>query len=182
MKRIIGSMFGAGLVILALVATVSAAEPTPPPGTQLRAQDTIPELLGMTHQEIMALRHQGQSLARIAESKDVDPQVLIDALVARWDARITVRDENGALTEAEAATLRARLETQARSMVYMAAPGGMQGAAVGAGPGQGRGAGMGQGAGNGQGAGMGQGAGNGVMRQSGDGTCTGNGPGRAGQP
>ena len=185
MQRIIGSIFGAGLVILALVATVSAAEPTATPDARLRAQDTIPALLGLTHDELMALRHDGQSLAQIAEARDVEPQVLIDALVARWEARLTVRVGNGALTEAEAATLRTQLETQARNQVFATTLGGMRGAAVGAGPG---GAGHGAGPGNGPGAGgrMGQGAGGmgqgaGMRQRAADGTCTGNGAGRGGQ-
>lgn len=166
MKRIIGSMFGAGLVILALAATVSAADPV-----RTRAQDTIPDLLGMTHEEVMALRQEGQSLAQIAESKDVDPQVLIDALVARWEVRITARVANGGLDATEAETLRAQVETQARDMVYKTTLGGMHGATVGAGPGTG----AANGAGNAM---MGRGAG---PMGHGTGTCTGNGPAGAGQ-
>jgi hypothetical protein len=134
----------------------------------------------------MTLRQQGQSLAQIAEARDVDPQVLIDALVARWEARIQVRVASGVLTDEAAATLRTQLETQARNMVFTTTLGGMHGAVVGAGPGSGAGAGagagmMGRGTGHGMGGGPGAGAGAGRMGQ-GTGTCTGLGPWGAGQP
>ena len=139
MKRIVTSMFSAALVVLALVATVAAAEPSASPGTQAQARDTIPAILGLTQQEIMALRHDGQSLAQIAESKGIDPATLVTALQARWAERIDVRVANGALTADEATALKQQLELRARDLVYRTTLGGMQGVAVGAGRGQGNG-------------------------------------------
>lgn len=180
MKRIIFSMFGAGLVILALAATAVAAEPTatPSPSTQIRARETIPAILGLTHEQVMAERQAGKSLAQIAEQQNVDPQVLVDTLMAQWTARIEIRVANGALTQDEATALTTQLETRARDMVYKTTLGGMQGAAVGAGPGAGGGMGMGQGQGNGFGR---MGGGNGAANRAANGTCTGTGPVRAGQ-
>jgi prolyl-tRNA editing enzyme YbaK/EbsC (Cys-tRNA(Pro) deacylase) len=125
----------------------------------------------LTQAQVQALRHDGQSLAQIAVKQKVDPQRLIDALVARWTSRIDVRVTNGALTADAATKLKAEVQTQARSMVNQVTLGGMQGAAVGAGPrnGAGRGAGMA----NGTGA-RGVGAGTG--------TCDGTGPNGAGRP
>lgn len=182
MKRIIVSMFGAGLVILALAATAVAAEPTatPSPSPQVRARETIPAILGLTHEQVMALRQDGKSLAQIAEQQQVDPQVLVDTLMAQWTARIEVRVTNGALTQDEATALKAQLETRARDMVYKTTLGGMQGAAVGAGPGAGAGMGMGHGQGQGNGFGR-MGGGNGATNRAANGTCTGTGPARAGQ-
>ena len=184
MKKLIVSSLGAGLVALALAATALAADPTPSPspGTQLRDRDMIPTLLGLTHEQVQELRHDGQSLAQIAERQKVDPQVLIDALTARWTERIEVRLANGAITAAQAATLRAQVEVQARNAVYKTTLGGMHGAAVGAGP-KGAGNGMGYGMGNGAGPMNGSRMGNGVGRGAGNGTgtCDGTGPHGQGQ-
>jgi hypothetical protein len=172
MKRLTISLTAGAFAILALVATVAAASPAPTQaGDQVRDRDTIPTILGLTQAEIRELRQDGLTLAQIAERQKVDPQKLIDALVARWSARIDARVANGALTTAEAATLKAQLAVRAKAMVYQAVPGGMGGAAVGAGRGNMDG-GMG---GNGMGAGMG-GNGMGHGAGSGNGTCDGTGP------
>ena len=164
-KRILG-LAGAGIASLVFAATVAAADPTPTPSTTpVQARDTVPAVLGMTQAQVQALRHDGLSLAQIAQQVKVDPQKLVDALAARWTTRIDARVANGALTAAEATTLKAQVQTQAKSMVNKVTLGGMQGAAVGAGragrPGIGSGAGMGRGP---------QGAGTGT------GTCDGTGP------
>ncbi len=132
MKKQILTLAGAGFVSLVFAATVAAADPTPTP-TRVQARDTIPAVLGMTQAEVQALRHDGSSLAKIAEQKKIDPQKLVDALAARWTARIDARVANGALTAAEATALNAQVQTQAKSMVNKTTLGGMQGAAVGAG-------------------------------------------------
>jgi hypothetical protein len=169
-KQILGAA-GAGLASLVFAATVVAAGPTPSPSATTQTRDTVPAVLGLTQAQAQALRHDGQSLAQIAEKQKVDPQRLIDALVARWTSRIDVRVTNGALTADEATKLKAEVQTQATSMVNQVTLGGMQGAAVGAGPqnGAGRGAGMANGTGP---RGMG----------TGTGTCDGTGPNGAGRP
>ena len=167
MKKQLLSLAGAGLATLVLAATVAAAGPTPAPaaGPPADRGTMIPAMLGMTEAQVQAMRHDGRSLAQIAEQKKIDPQKLVDALVGRWTTRIDARVAHGALTATEATALKAQVETQAKSMVNKVTLGGMQGAAVGAGP-QGRGAGDGAGAGMGRGR---QGAGNGT------GTCDGTG-------
>ena len=158
-KQILGAA-GAGLASLVFAATVMAAGPTPTPSSATtQTRDTVPAVLGLTQAQ------DGQSLAQIAAKQKVDPQRLVDALVARWTSRIDVRVTNGALTADEATKLKAEVQTQATSMVNQVTLGGMQGAAIGAGPrnGAGRGAGMA----NGTGA---------------RGTGTGTGPHGAGQP
>jgi hypothetical protein len=173
MKRILTSMFGAGLIVLALVATVAAAEPSASPGTQAQDRDTIPAILGLTQQEIMTLRQDGKSLAQIAETKGIDPATLVAALQANWSERIDVRVANGALTADQATALRQQLELRARDLVYRTTLGGMRGVAVGAGPGNGNGQGNGNGPANG--------GGNGAMQRAGNGTCDGTGPRGAGR-
>ncbi len=184
MKRIAISLTVAALAALTVVAAVSAAGPTPTPtpaAEQVQARDTLPAILGLSQAQIMELRHDGLSLAQIADRQKVDSQKLIDALVAQWGERIDARVTNGALTTAEAATLRAQLAVQAKATVNQVTLGGMRGAAVGAGPGA---AGAGNGAAAGRGAGMAaggaQGAGHGMG--AGNGLCDGTGPRGAATP
>jgi len=169
LKQILGTA-GAGLASLVFAATVVAADPTPAPSATTQTRDTVPAVLNLSQAKIQELRHDGLSLAQIAQQQKVDPQRLIDALAARWTSRIEVRVANGALTAAEAAKLKAEVQTQAKSMVNKVTLGGMQGAAVGAGPRNGA---AGSGIGNGPGA---RGAGTGT------GTCDGTGPQGAGRP
>jgi hypothetical protein len=179
MKRLSLSLAIAGLAVLALVAAAAAASPSPSvtgDQDQVRDRSTIPTILGLTQAEIRELRQDGLTLAQIAERQDVDPQKLIDALTARWSARIDARVENGALTAAEAATLKTQLAVRAKAMVYQAVPGGMGGAAVGAGRGAMDGAGMGHGANAGGGMGPGAGYGGNGNAGNGSGTCDGTGP------
>ena len=169
MRKVIAVVGGTVLGSFFLVATVAAANPTPatsaPPAT---SGGTVAAVLGLTPAQIRELRHDGLSLAQIATRQKVEVQKVINALVARWRERIEARVKNGALTAAEATQLESQLTTRAQSTVSSTEPGGMQGAAVGAGPRSG--------AGNGDGTGSGPGP-----RGTGDGTCDGtgpNGPGR----
>ena len=147
---------GAALVVLALAGGVIAASPQPTQaGDQIRDRDTIPTILGLTQAEVMALRHDGLSLAQIAERQKVDPQKLVDALKAQWTERIDVRVANGAITAGEATTLKAQVDLRAKDMVYKVTMGGMRGVAVGAGP---------------------TGIGRGMAGMGGSGTCDGSGP------
>jgi hypothetical protein len=175
MKRLAISLAIAGLAALAVVATVFAAGPAPtatPAADQVRARDTISGVLGLSQAQVMDLRHDGLTLAQIAERQQVDPQVLVDALTVRWTEQIQERVTNGALSAADAATLRAQVAVQAKAMVNQAAMGGMRGAAVGAGPGAAAGN-RGVAPGNG-GAGQGMGFRNGSS--AGNGLCDGSGP------
>jgi hypothetical protein len=183
-KKLIGSLGVASLAVLALAATVAAAGPgsgqgqrqvqgQAPAGTQVHAQgaqpaagDVVASILGLTTAQVHDLRHSGLSLAQIAAKQGVDPQKLVDALVAQWSTRIDHRVSTGALTAAQATALKSQLAVRARDMVYTTTLGGMRGAAVGAGPGQGQGGGRGAGQGRASGA---AGAG------AGSGTCDGTG-------
>jgi len=170
MKKTIAALAVASVAVLAVAATVAAAGPS---GVAVReraqTRDVTTTTLGLSSGEIQALRHDGLSLALIAEQQGVDPQDLVEALMARWEARIQARVEAGALTPDEATELRTRLETQARNEVFRTTEGGMQGAAVGAGPNAAGRNGDGQ---NGDGLGRGgNGAGQNAVGQNGDGTC-----------
>ncbi len=135
MRRLIVALGGTAFGSLLLAATVAAADPTPIPSPVPTASSgTVATVLGLTQAQVHDLRHDGLSLAQIASQQRVEVQKVIDALVARWNERITARVASGALTQAEATQLQTRLATQAQSMVSSTATGGMQGAAVGAGP------------------------------------------------
>ena len=163
MKRLTIASVVSAIAILALVATTAAAGPfggdrdrtqdrlqdqlLEPAGDQDRDMlqdrdqlqdrdrdcESVAEELGLTPDRIRELRHEGLSLADIAAQQDVDPERLVEALVARWNERIQVRVEHGALSEPEATALRNQLEARARDLVFRVMPGGMRGAAVGAG-------------------------------------------------
>ena len=171
MRRLLISAGAAALLTIAVVATVAAAGPMGRAGgaagtVRAGAQaNVVADILGLTQATISDLRHDGLSLAQIAEKQQVNPQKLVDALTKQWTARIDVRVQNGALTTAQATALKALLATRAKDMVYRTTLGGMQGAAVGAGsanaPGYRNGAGNTGAAGAGMG-GRGRGAGNGT--------------------
>jgi hypothetical protein len=189
MKKLVLPLAGAGLVLLLAVGAVSAASPAPvtPAATPApvvtpapaATSGTLAVILGLTDAEVMELRQQGLSLAQIAERQGVDPQRLIDALVAQWSARIDARLAVGALTADEAKALKDNVAVQAKAMVYQVTLGGMRGAAVGAGP-NGTARGMGRGGMNGTrtpgGAMDGTGAGRGGMMRGGNGAGSGTCP------
>lgn len=144
MRRMIFALGGAAFGSLLLVAAVAAADPTPSPSPATSARiGTVANVLGLTQAQIHDLRNDGLSISQIAAQHGVDVQKVADALVAQWKERIAARLANGALTQAEAAALEAKLKTQAQTMVSSTMPGGMQGAAVGAGPANSNGAGNG---------------------------------------
>lgn len=152
MKPLIAPLAGAALAGLLAVGSAAAATPTASPSPVAPVATSAPavapsaapvapaagsvltEILGLTNTEIMTLRQQGLSLAQIAARQKVDPQRLIDALVAQWSARIDARLAVGAITADQAKTLKANLAAQAKAMVDQTALGGMRGSAVGAGP------------------------------------------------
>jgi hypothetical protein len=143
MKRFTIPIAGASLVLLLAAGAVAAASPAPTapattapaatPGSA-NATGSIAALLGLTNAQVMELRQQGLSLAQIADRQNVDPQRLVDAFVAQWSVRIDARLAAGALTTDQATTLKANLAVQANAMLNRTTPGGMRGAAVGAGP------------------------------------------------
>lgn len=144
MRRIFAAIGGTVFGSLLLVATVAAADPTPSPSAAPTASTgTVATVLGLTQAQVQDLRHDGLSLAQIATQQKVEVQKVIDALVARWQERITARVASDALTEAEAAKLRTQLLSEAQAMVSRTTLGGMQGAVVGAGPRNGAGNGTG---------------------------------------
>lgn len=177
MRRIITALGGTALASALLVGAVAAADPTATPSAgATTAAQPLTEILHLDAAQIRELRHDGLSLAQIAERQQVALGDVIGALVARWQERIADRVANGALTTTEATTLTTQLQAKATSMVETTAPGGMQGTMVGAGPEAG--------AGNGDTVRARDGSGSSGVgpRGTGDGTCDGTGPHGVGQP
>jgi hypothetical protein len=176
MRRLLIATGAAALLAIAVVATVAAAGPMGRPGGAQAAQragaqsNVIADTLGMTQDAIEDLRHDGLSLAQIADKQKVDPQKLVAALTTQWTTRIDDRVQSGALTTAQATALKVQLATRAKDMVYRTTLGGMQGAAVGAGSANAPGYRSGAGNTGAAGAGMG-----GLGRGAGNGTCDGTG-------
>ncbi len=64
--------------------------------------EAIAELLGLSTDEVKAEIEAGNTLADIAEANGVDPQVLVDQLVADATERVEAKVEEGAISEADA--------------------------------------------------------------------------------
>lgn len=71
--------------------------------------DELAALLGTDCETLKTSLKAGQTPAEIAESNDIEPQTVIDALVAEMNTEIDAKVESGDLTEAKADALRARL-------------------------------------------------------------------------
>lgn len=139
MKRMIMAAGIAALAVAALVGTALAAGPHGDGDRErLRDTDTVSEVLGLSHQEVMALRQDGLSLAQIAERQGVDPETVVARLTEQARERIAARVENGALEPDEAAQLQVQLEERIRARIADPAAGGL-GAMLGAGHGPGAG-------------------------------------------
>ena len=73
--------------------------------------------LGMTEAELRTELEAGKSIAQVAEAKNVDLQVVVDALIAQHKAHIAEHVAEGKLTQAEADEKLANLETRVTEMV-----------------------------------------------------------------
>jgi len=73
--------------------------------------------LGMTEAELRTELEAGKSIAQVAETKNVDLQVVADALIAQHKAHIAEHVTEGKLTQAEADEKLANLEARITEMV-----------------------------------------------------------------
>lgn len=73
-------------------------------------QDVLDQVLAITHDELHVRMDAGQNLATVATDIGVDPQTLVDALVAAWSPAIENVLAAGEITEAEAEEYRQALE------------------------------------------------------------------------
>src|SRR5205807_3238109 len=81
-------------------------------------------LLKMTPDELATQLRSGQSLADIAKSKSVDPQKVIEALVADATAKIDQAVKDGKVPADKAADIKSGLNQRITNLVNNAHPGG----------------------------------------------------------
>lgn len=79
--------------------------------------EVIADLLGIDAEALREAVRSGQSIAEIAEANGVDPQTVVDALVAQAQAHLDLAVENGRLTEDEAAAKAAELSERITARV-----------------------------------------------------------------
>lgn len=90
---------------------------------RLAMSETVSELLGLDNGEIRDQLRDGASLADIATANDVDPQTLVDALVAEAQERVDEAVANGRIDEADVAEKTADLEERISDFVNGERPG-----------------------------------------------------------
>ena len=73
-------------------------------------EDVLNEVLTISHDELHVRMDAGQNLAAVAEDLGIDPQTLIDALVAKYSPAIDTLLADGTITQDEADQYRAALE------------------------------------------------------------------------
>ncbi|MFZ1491065.1 MAG: hypothetical protein WAS51_14100, partial [Ilumatobacteraceae bacterium] len=64
-------------------------------GRFMRGLSTAAETIGITEEELATALRDGQTIAEVAEANSVDPQTVIDALVAEAETRITTMVNEG---------------------------------------------------------------------------------------
>lgn len=73
-------------------------------------EDVLDEVLGITHEELHVRMEAGQGLAEVAEDLGVDPQELIDGMVAKYAVAIDTLLADGTITQEDADQYLADLE------------------------------------------------------------------------
>lgn len=92
-------------VVAALVAAAPDRPPHPPRGARgamREGLDVAAGVLGMTPRELAEQLRGGQTMAQVAQSKGVDPQQVVDALVADLKSHLDKAVADGRLTQAQA--------------------------------------------------------------------------------
>jgi hypothetical protein len=78
---------------------------------------TSADTIGIQPKDLVTELKSGKSIAQVAQEHNVDPQKVIDALVAKADARIDQAVQNGKLTQDRANTLKAKVPDAAAKVV-----------------------------------------------------------------
>ena len=73
-------------------------------------EDVLDAVLGITHEELHVRMEAGQGLAEVAEDLGIDPQELIDGMVAEYGAAVDTLLTDGTITQEEADQYLADLE------------------------------------------------------------------------
>lgn len=75
------------------------------------------EAIGITQDELRTRMQDGDTLAEVAQANDVEPEAVVDALVAESNTRIDQAVTEGDLTEEQATELRAELSERITAAV-----------------------------------------------------------------
>lgn len=78
---------------------------------------TSAEVIGIEAKDLVTQLRAGSSIASVAEANGVDPQTVVDALVAKGSERISAALEAGKITEERAAKAMERLPERAAAIV-----------------------------------------------------------------
>ncbi len=89
--------------------------------------DTAASVIGVTREELRTALESGQTLAQVAQSKNISQATLVDKLVAAEKARITAAVKAGQLTQAQADAMTANLTTRVTERVTSTRPMGGRG-------------------------------------------------------
>ena len=86
------------------------------------ASEALTDLLGIDAEELRTQLRDGATLAEIAKAKGIDPQAVVDELVAEVDERLDNAVENGRIDQAEADEKAADAEAKITDMVNNGRP------------------------------------------------------------
>ena len=122
----------------------AAAGPTPTPGTAVccdigggfrfggaAVDEAVTKLLGMTEDQIHALRLEGKSLAQIAATKNVTEKQLVDAIMAYKKTQVQARVTAKTMTQEQANLVLAQMQQMTVRTVNRTTTGPMGGAGYG---------------------------------------------------
>jgi hypothetical protein len=93
--------------------------------------EELSEFLGMTEQELIEALRSGDTVAEIAEAAGIDPEAVIDALVADAQEKLAEAVENGRISQEQADEIAATLEERITTFVNEGGPWGGDGPAGG---------------------------------------------------
>ena len=119
-----GAMFGTPAVSGALESSPAVvAHPGGPRGGHRGiGLETAAETIGLTVEELVDAMRDGQTVAEVAEANDVDPQAVVDALVAEANAHIDEAVAAGELTAEEGAERKAVAAERIATFVHEGGP------------------------------------------------------------
>lgn len=107
----------ADAVIAALTKAMPAGGQVRVFGKQLVDLDLVAQKIGVTPEALRQALESGQSIAAVATSKGVDPQVVIDAMVAQAQTDLSNQVSAGKLTQADADNALVKLKDGITKMV-----------------------------------------------------------------
>jgi hypothetical protein len=147
MKWLVMTLIGVAVLATGIGAGVAAAaDPTPTPGAQTYCglgggfrfggaivDEVVTKLLGMTEEQIRALRQQGKSLIQIAATKNVTEKQLVDAIMAYKKTQVQAKVTAKTITQEQADLMLKNMEQRTIQAVNRTTVGPMGGQGAGCG-------------------------------------------------